>query len=98
MTTAQHTTLEASYIINPLFLFRWEDSQNAHVLLYPEGIVKLNDTAAAILKYCTGEYTVNQSIDALTDEFEGAERETIAQSVVKFLEVSRDKGWIKLNN
>lgn len=98
MTTARHSPLEASYIINPLFLFRWEDSQNAYVLLYPEGIVKLNATAAAILKYCNGEYTVNQSIDALSDEFEGAAREAIAQSVVKFLEVSRDKGWIKLNH
>ena len=41
--------------INPVYLFRWEESQNAHILLYPEGVVKLNDTAAEILKTCTGE-------------------------------------------
>lgn len=34
-------------VINPLFLFRWEQTQQAYVLLYPEGVVKLNDTARA---------------------------------------------------
>ena len=43
MTTTK--ILPAScYEIRPPFLFRWEDSQHAHVLLYPEGIVKLNAT------------------------------------------------------
>ncbi len=38
------------YEIRPPFLFRWEESQQAHVLLYPEGIVKLNATGGEILK------------------------------------------------
>ncbi len=82
-------------ILNPMFLFRWEESQNAHVLLYPEGVVKLNQTAAAILKYCTGELTVDESIDRLAEEYGQSDRRLIAQSVIKFLEASCEKGWIR---
>ncbi len=97
MASAKKVLMQDSYHINPLFIFRWEDSQDAHVLLYPEGIVKLNDTAAAILEFCNGEYTVAESIDELTQKFDNNDREVIAKSVVKFLEASRDKGWIKVN-
>lgn len=96
MAAEKHVLMHDRYHINPLFIFRWEESQNAHVLLYPEGVVKLNETAASILKYCTGEYTVTETIEALTHSFDKTERETIAQSVVKFLEVSCDNGWIKI--
>ena len=27
------------YALNPMYLFRWEPTQDSHVLLYPEGIV-----------------------------------------------------------
>ncbi len=40
--------------INPMYLFRWEESQESHILLYPEGVVKLNQTAGEILSLCTG--------------------------------------------
>ena len=38
------------YALNPMYLFRWEPTQDSHVLLYPEGIVKLNQTAGALGK------------------------------------------------
>ena len=31
------------------FRFQWEPAQNAYVLLYPEGMVRLNGSAGAIL-------------------------------------------------
>ena len=34
---------------------RWEPAQEAHVLLYPEGMVKLNGSAGAILSRCHGK-------------------------------------------
>ena len=37
------------------FRLQWEAAQNAHVLLYPEGMVKLNGPAAEILKLDTAE-------------------------------------------
>jgi pyrroloquinoline quinone biosynthesis protein D len=78
--------------INPMYLFRWEDSQDAHILLYPEGVIKLNQTAGEILKRCTGEHSVGEVIDELEESFiEG----DIASGVLKFLEVSCAKGWTR---
>ena len=36
------------YALNPMYLFRWEPTQDSHVLLYPEGIVKLKDGAKIV--------------------------------------------------
>lgn len=80
--------------LNPMFLFRWEDTQDSYVLLYPEGVVKLNPTAGEILKRCDGQRTVAAVIDELQQVFaESPER--VASGVHKFLEVSYAKGWIR---
>ena len=55
--------------LNPMFLFRWEDTQDAYVLLYPEGVVKLNSTAGEILRRCDGQRTVAAVIDELQHIF-----------------------------
>lgn len=79
--------------INPMYLFRWEDSQDAHILLYPEGVIKLNQTAGEILKRCTGQRSVGEVIDDLEESFiEG----DVASGVFKFLELSRAKGWTRV--
>jgi pyrroloquinoline quinone biosynthesis protein D len=80
--------------INPLFLFRWEDTQDSYVLLYPEGVVKLNETAGEILKRCDGQRTVAALIDELKQLFTEAP-ERVESGVRKFLEVSYAKGWIR---
>ncbi len=98
MTSQQQVDMQDSYIINPTFIFRWEESQDAHVLLYPEGVVKLNDTGAIILEHCTGENTVEQMINKITEKYDGSAREQVAKGVINFLEVSNGKGWIKLNS
>ncbi|MCW8884223.1 MAG: pyrroloquinoline quinone biosynthesis peptide chaperone PqqD [Motiliproteus sp.] len=98
MSTQHQVQMQDRYEINPLFLFRWEESQESHVLLYPEGVVKLNQTAATILKHCDGELTVDQFITEIANEFDQTDPEVIAQSVVKFLEASHDKGWIRAKN
>ncbi|MFO1321102.1 MAG: pyrroloquinoline quinone biosynthesis peptide chaperone PqqD [Burkholderiales bacterium] len=80
--------------IAPLFLFRWEETQSSYVLLYPEGVVKLNPTAGEILKRCDGEHTVAEVIDELQQAFaEPADR--VTAGVHRFLEVSYAKGWIR---
>lgn len=78
--------------INTKYLFRWEKSQDAYILLYPEGVIKLNPSAAEILKRCTGELSVADMITELRELFIGAP--DIEQSIYKFLENSHAKGWI----
>lgn len=80
--------------LNPMFLFRWEDTQDSYVLLYPEGVVKLNPTAGEILKRCTGEATLAEMLDELKTFFAGPP-DSVEQGVRKFLEVSHAKGWIR---
>lgn len=79
--------------LNSKYLFRWEKSQDAHILLYPEGVIKLNASAAEILKRCTGELTVAEIATQLNEVFVGAP--DIAGSINKFLEASHAKGWIE---
>src|SRR5256885_7220189 len=43
---------------------QWEPAQEAHVLLYPEGMVRLNSSAGAILSRCDGVRTLT---DIVTD-------------------------------
>jgi pyrroloquinoline quinone biosynthesis protein D len=78
--------------LDPKYLFRWEKSQDAYVLLYPEGVIKLNTSASEILKRCTGEPTVADIVTELKALF--VDTADIENSIYKFLEVSHAKGWI----
>lgn len=80
--------------INPIYLFRWEEPQQAYVLLYPEGVVKVNDTGAAILKLCNGINTVVEVISDLNNKY----TTDVTDSVYKFLEVAHAKGWIRIKS
>ncbi len=71
--------------------FQWEPSQNAHVLLYPEGMVQLNDSASAILKYCDGR-SVAEVLAVLHDQFPDA---ALDDDVHAFLEDAHERGWIR---
>jgi len=93
--TTQQIALERCYEIRPPFLFRWEDSQQAHVLLYPEGIVKLNTTGGDILRHCDGKTSVAQLIDQLGHDYNASDLDAIRKGVLNFLEVSHGKGWIR---
>ena len=41
------------------FRLQWEPVQNCHVLLYPEGMVKLNDSAGENMKRCDGQRSID---------------------------------------
>ncbi len=89
-------TISTSDVIElaPMYLFRWEEPQQAYILLYPEGVVKLNETGAAILKYCDGSHTA----EAIAGELNAAYETDVSESVYKFLEVSYAKGWIRVKS
>jgi len=86
--------LDQRFEIHPQYLFRWEPSQESYVLLYPEGVVKLNQTAGEILARCTGARSVGEVVAELSALFTDAETD-IAPSVCAFLEGANAKGWIR---
>lgn len=92
MTEAIALSPDDQIEINPMYLFRWEDTQDGYVLLYPEGVVKLNQSAGEILKHVSGDTSVRAVIDELSNLYVG---DQVADGVLKFLEVSHAKGWIR---
>jgi pyrroloquinoline quinone biosynthesis protein D len=74
-----------------LFRLQWEEAQQAHVLLYPEGMVKLNPSAAEILKRCDGTRTVDTIVAELEQAF-GATN--LSGDVVAFLDIATKQGWV----
>ena len=74
---------------------QWEPAQNAHVLLYPEGMIKLSDTAAEILKQVDGAATIARIIANLEQAFSGAD---LRGDVLEFLKVAYERGWISIRD
>jgi pyrroloquinoline quinone biosynthesis protein D len=92
--TATQTAIQAAMpltIAKP-FRLQWEPAQNAHVLLYPEGMVKLNQSAGEILKRCDG----TRELDALIAELEQAFNATgLGAEVRAFIADAHSRGWLE---
>ena len=75
----------------PMYRLQFEAAQDAWVLLYPEGLVRLNGPASEILKRCDG----TRSIDTLIAELEQTFGESnLRDDVCEFLRDARERGWI----
>ena len=75
------------------FRLQWEPAQNAHVLLYPEGMVKLNASAGAILSRCDGERTLAQIVADLESTFGTS---GLTDDVAAFVSMAVGKSWLEL--
>ncbi len=78
------------------FRFQWEPAQNCHVLLYPEGMVKLPGSAGEIMKRVDGTKSLDGIVEALQSAFPDAP--DLRADVVDFLEVAHGNGWIRPAN
>lgn len=74
------------------YRFQWEAAQQNHVLLYPEGMVQLSDTAAAVLSLCDGKHTVEAMVAELEENYE---TEGLSEDVTQFLAEAQAQGWIR---
>jgi pyrroloquinoline quinone biosynthesis protein D len=75
------------------FRLQWEPAQNAHVLLYPEGMVKLNGSAGEILKRCDG----NRSVAAIVEDLEQAFKTTnLEKDVNAFMVLAMERKWLEM--
>ena len=75
------------------FRLQWEAAQNAHVLLYPEGMVRLNGSAGEILSRCSGALTVHEIVADLERAFA---RDSLARDIGHFLDYALERGWIEV--
>jgi pyrroloquinoline quinone biosynthesis protein D len=88
MTLSDNSVLE----INRHYRFQWEPAQQIHVLLYPEGMVKLSGSSGEILKRVNGAASVGEIIGDLERAFPGAD---LRADVIEFLEHAHGKGWVR---
>ncbi len=75
------------------FRLQWEPAQNAHVLLYPEGMIKLNGSAGEILKRCDGATTI---ADITTDLERAFATSNLSDDVLRFVAMAVEKKWLKI--
>lgn len=79
--------------VSAKFRLQWEEAQQAWVLLYPEGMVKLNPSAGEILKRCDGQRSVTVLVAELEEAFQAT---GLAGDVERFLAMAREQHWIEV--
>ena len=77
--------------VGPGFRLQWEPVQDCHVLLYPEGMVKLNGSAGEIMKRCDGERSVAAIVEDLEKAFSA---QGLEPDVLGFIELAAKQRWL----
>jgi pyrroloquinoline quinone biosynthesis protein D len=90
----EQTLLVGVPVIRRGFRLQFEPAQGCHVLLYPEGMIKLNESAGEILKQVDGQRSVATIIAELQSRF--PEVQGLDEDILAFLEVAHAQFWIEL--
>lgn len=91
-TAASTTSPTMTPSLNPMFRFQWEKAQDCFVLLFPEGMVKLNGGAGEIMQLIDGNKNVEQITDSLQSKFPDAGN--LAPDVNEFITTAIEKKWL----
>ena len=73
------------------FRLQWEPAQDCHVLLYPEGMVKLNGSAGEIMKRCDGQRRIAEIVAELEAAFNA---QGLQGDVLAFPEMAAKQRWL----
>jgi pyrroloquinoline quinone biosynthesis protein D len=69
----------------------YDDVREEHVLLIPEGVVRLNPTAAEVLDLCDGERSLDDIAGALSARYEGAD---VSADVRELVDAMARRGFV----
>lgn len=83
---------ESLLAFSPLHRLQWEEAQQKHVILYPEGMVELSPSATEILKLCDGAHRLDDIVRELEQKFE---TDGLKGDVLEFLQIALENGWIR---
>jgi len=70
---------------------RYDEVREEHLLLIPEGAVRLNATAAEVLGLCDGERSLDDIVDALSGRYEGAD---VREDVLELVDAMAQRGLV----
>jgi len=86
-------TMEAGIrcpVLAPHARYRWDKVRNEHQLVFPEGMIVLNEPGKAIVELCDGR-SLDEMVAALKEKFPGAEPE---DDVREFLGQLAERGLV----
>ena len=83
----------AKPVVGRGFRLQWEPAQQAHVLLYPEGMVKLNSSAGAIMSRCDGARTVAEIVADIERTYGVT---GLSADVTAFVAMAQANSWLEL--
>ena len=90
---SQRDALEMVLRMNPLYRLQFEKAQNGHVLLFPEGMIKLSESAAEILLLVDGKNSEDDIKSSLREKFPDAP-DDMEQDIGEFLSHATEKKWV----
>ena len=70
---------------------RYDEVREEHVLLIPEGAVRLNPSAAEVLELCDGERSLDDIVGALSARYDGAE---VRDDVLELVDAMAQRGLV----
>jgi pyrroloquinoline quinone biosynthesis protein D len=70
---------------------RYDDVREEHMLLVPEGVVRLNPTAVEVLELCDGERSVDDIVGLLSARYDGAD---LRDDVHELLDAMTQRGLV----
>ncbi len=73
--------------------FQWEEAQDCFVILFPEGMVKLNGGAGEVLNQVDGKRSVADIVNVLKAKFPDAP--DLEQDIVGMIELALEKAWLR---
>ena len=73
---------------------RYDEVREEHQLLIPEGVVRLNPTAAEVLELCDGERSLDDIAGALSARYDGAD---VRDDVGELVEAMAQKGLVVID-
>jgi len=76
--------------------FQWEKAQDCYVILFPEGMVKLNGGAGEVLNLVNDNLSVAKITEALTKKF--PDTDGIEKDIIGMIEMALEKAWIEKTN
>lgn len=83
---------EKLLVVNEHYQLQWEEKQNAFVLLYPEGMVQLNQSAGEILNLCDGTKKFDEIVKTLEEKFNVT---GLTNDIEEFLKDAMNRDWVK---
>jgi pyrroloquinoline quinone biosynthesis protein D len=70
---------------------RWGNEGEERVVLFPEGMIRVQTTGQSILELCDGQRTVEQIVSTLAERYSAADPVKIREDVAVFLEALQQK-------